>query len=722
MSNFSRPMPAGGHESNDYYTQEVPRPPSNMTLNITPYLGLRARLSQVWINRWTILLLLVLARVLLALTGINNDLDSARREALSACTGVESMGSAMASMPHYMSQGINEMAATGVDKAVHGLSEMTLLTVTGVEEIFVFVINALTSTYMCLITLAVGGGLHLAISGIESVGVTLATDLENLGNSINTSVADFEKAYKTFVDDIQNGVTGLTGQSFTPPTLDLSKQMTTLTQLHLSSDMASIFPELNKINNSIPTFQGVQNFTDNILRTPFELVKEEITTYLSNYSFDRNLFPVPAKEELTFCSDDDGINSFFDELVKLAAMAKKIFIGTLLVAATLAMIPMAYREIRRYRTQQERSALVQSSAHDPMDVVYIVSRPYTSTFGIKVGHSVSNATRRQTLTRWVVAYATSDAALFVLSLAAAGLFSAACQAILLKALEKETPALTNSVGDFANKVINTLNNASESWAVATNAAIADANNDINHQMLGWVNVTTGALDDVLNAFITQTTDVLNDTFGGTPLYGPIEGVFECLIGLKVASIERGLAWVSDNAQISIPSLPNNTFSIGAVASIAAGDDPSDSFLSNPGDQASNDISAVVVRFTQRLEDAVRTEAILATVILCVYLFVVLCAIIRALTLWCGRDKVRGDGGPAPAMPLTDAFQQDPSLHVDTREGFDDVPLGTVTNQHRPFTPAPSYEPTRQTDDKLQGLGVRDSHDPFGDQYDTKNRL
>lgn len=718
-------MPAGGHDTSDYYTQEVPRPSPNTTSNITPYLGLRSRLSQVWINRWTILLLLILARTLIAISGINNDLDSTRREALSACTGVESMGSAMASMPHYMSQGINEMAATGVEKAVHGLSEMTLLTVTGVEEIFVFYINVLTGTYMCLITLAVGGGLHLAIDGIENVGVTLAQDLQNLGTSINSSVADFEKTYNSFISELGNGLTALTGENIQPPTLDLSQQMDSLTKIKLSNDMALIFPELNKINSSIPTFQDVQNFTDNVLRTPFELVKTEIATHLSNYTFDRNVFPVPAKEQLTFCSDDNGINSFFDELVKLVALAKKIFTAALLVAAILVIIPMSYREIRRYRTMQERAALVQSNAHDPLDVVYIVSRPYTSTSGIRIAHAVSSATRRQTLTRWVIAYATSDAALFVLALGIAGLFSCACQAILLKAVEKEVPDLTNQVGDFADKVISTLNNASDSWAVGTNGAIANANHDINQQMLGWVNTTTGAIDDMLNAFINETTNVLNTTFGGTPLYGPITGVFECLVGLKVASIEKGLAWVSDNAQITIPSLPNNTFSLGAVASIASGDDPDDSFLSQPGDDASNQISAAVVRFTQRLEDAIRTEAIVATVILCVYFFLVLCGIIRALFLWGGRDKVRGEGGPAPpAMSTTDNFRQDPGVHVDSREGFDDIPLGTVSKKQTPFTPAPMYEPPRHDDEKLHGLGFksRDSTNPFGDEYDMKNRL
>jgi len=54
-----------------------------------PYLGLQARLSQIWLNRWTILLILVLVRVLLMLAGLNDNLGEAKIKALSACTKVE---------------------------------------------------------------------------------------------------------------------------------------------------------------------------------------------------------------------------------------------------------------------------------------------------------------------------------------------------------------------------------------------------------------------------------------------------------------------------------------------------------------------------------------------------------------------------------------------------------------------------------------------------------
>jgi hypothetical protein len=684
-------MPAGSHEMRDYYSnQDPPRPTPHTAPSITPYLGLRARLSQIWINRWTILLLLVLARTLIAISGIKYDLDSARREALSACSGVEAMGSAMASMPHYMSPGLNEMAATGVEKAVNGLMEMTTLSVTGVEEIVVFVINMMTSTYLCLITLAVSGSLHVALQVVEDAQGALNKSLQAIGDDMSKTVGAFDNLYSEFVGKLSSSLTGLLGSSVIPPNIDLNSTLDALHNLQLPSNLDQ---GLTKLNSSIPTFAQVQNFTDNAIRFPFEEVKQLINQTMVGYQFDRSLFPVPSKEQLTFCSDNNGINNFFDELVNLTGLARKIFISILLVIAIAVCIPMAWREVRRWRTMQERSQLVRSNAHDPMDVVYIVSRPYTSTAGIKVA-SRFESSRRQILVRWVFAYATSEPALFVLALALAGLFSCVCQAILLKSLEKEVPNLTNQVGPFADKVINSLNNASDQWAIGANKAIASTNQDINKNLLGWVNITTGALNDTLNVFVNGTMGVLNETFGGTVLYQPITEVLNCLVLLKIAGIEKALTWISDNAHVDFSSLPNNTFTLGAVASIASDNSlPGDSFLSTQGAQATDDISAAVVRFTSRLEDALRTEALVSTCVLLIWVAIVLIGVIRALTLWFGRDKTRGEGGA-------------PNVLAETQDELHGIPMTTV---ERPTSTEPAPKYSASVDTAVSGTSQDDEY-------------
>lgn len=698
-------MPAGSHEMREYFSsQDPPRSTPHTAPSVTPYLGLQARLSQVWINRWTILLLLVLARTLITIHDLNGNLSSARREALSACSSVEDMGSALASMPHYMSQGVNELTASGIERAVSGLYSMTTMSVTGVEEIVVFVIGMMTNTYLCLITLVVSGSLHAAISLIEDANKQLASTVESVGDDMGTVIGGVQSALKD-VSDAINKVSGVFGGTIPKiPTIDLSKQITEVKQLQLPAGLDS---DLQKLNSSIPTFADVKNFTETIIRTPFELLKTEINSSLGTYTFDRSLFPVPQKEQLTFCSDDNGINSFFDGLVKIMYEAKKIFIGTVIVAAILVCIPMAYREIRRWRLMQDRSRLVGSAAHDALDVVYIVSRPHTSGFGIKLSGK-NKSVRRQYLIRWVVAYATTEAALFVLALGVAGLFTCLCHYIILKQIQAEVPQLTDQVANFADKVVNQLNNASESWALSTNQVILQKQDAINKDMLGWVNTSVTAINDTLNTFTGETTKVLNATFGGTILYDPITEVFNCLIGLKIAGIQSALTWVEDHAHVSFPQLPNDTFSIGAVASIAGNSSADSSFLASPGDATADKISTAVVRVTNNLLDDIKTEAVISTVVIGIWLFIVLIGILRAMFLWFGRDKTRGEGGAqnydassptnghrSISAPI-DFISDNQDRFKSANTSFVEVPLDDA--RQIPSEPAPNYS----------------REDPFGD--------
>ena len=411
-------LSAGGHGIRDYYNtaRDASRPASHTVPRITPYLGLRSRLSQVWINRWTVLLFLILVRILLAISGLHHDLDSAKTEALSACSGVESMGSAMASMPHYMSQGVNELAATGVEKAVNGLMSMLLLSITAVEEIVVFYINLLTSTYVCLITLVVSGSLHAAIKVAEDVTDFLNKTLGDIGTNIHKGIDGFQDDLNKFTSAL-NSVPKIFGSQSTIPKLNVDSDLDKLNNLKLPS---TIDEGLQKLNNSIPTFAEVQNFTNTAIRFPFEEVKKLANKSMTTFKFNRSAFPVPQKEQLTFCSDNHGIADFFHGLADVANLARRIFIGVLVVLAILVCVPMAWREIQRWRTMQQRAKIIGDGSYEPLDVIYIASRPYTAAAGIKVSSRFAS-TKMQNLARWVVAYATSTPALLVLSLGITGL-------------------------------------------------------------------------------------------------------------------------------------------------------------------------------------------------------------------------------------------------------------------------------------------------------------
>jgi len=620
-------MSAGDcHEMRDYYPpQDVPRPTRNQTPNFKPYLGLRARLSQIWINRWTILLLLVLVRLLFAIASTNSSLASARREALSACTQVESIGSSMASMPHYMSKGVNEMTASGVEKAVSGLMTMLEMSVTGVEEIILFVIHMMTSTYLCLITLAVTGSLHAAVEIGEAVHKQLNETVEDVTKDMGNAVKSVTDGIDSIMSKINFNLPG-----FNKPTINLDQQITKLKSLELPTQMQD---SLTKLNQSIPTFTEVQNFTDNLIRAPFEEVKKLIKG-MDTFAFDRQLLPVPQKEALKFCSEGNGINKFFDDLIELAYNARKIALGVLIVLAVLVCVPMAWMEVRRYRRTEERAALF-AEGHEGMDVVYLASRPTSSGIGLWFGRRFGSA-RRQAVMRWTWAYATSVPMLFLLSLGLAGLFSCFCQYLLLKAIKDKTPELTSQVADFAGKVVTSLNNASMSWSQGVNSAIGKLYGDINNDIFGWVNTSTTAVNNTLNGFISETSKTLNDTFGGTILYDPIKDVLNCLIGLKIASFQSGLTWVQEHAHVSFPGVANNTLSIGALAD-KSGSDSAAELLASPGGKAKDEITEAVDHVIDKLIGGIQQEALISAALLLIWLGIALGGLLYASAHLFRRD-------------------------------------------------------------------------------------
>jgi hypothetical protein len=343
---------------------------------------------------------------------------------------------------------------------------------------------------------------------------------------------------------------------------------------------------------------------------------------------------------------------------------------------------MAWWEIKRYRRLQVRAKNVQKYATDPMDAVYISSRPYTSDIGRSLA-SHFNSPRRQIIVRWCVAYFTSVPALFILSLAIAGLFSCLCQYIVLRSIEKEVPVLTQEVANFTAKVVTSLNNASTAWADGTNKFIIAENDKINNDLLGWVNTSTTAVNETLNKFISETTTVLNATFGGTVLYEPIQGVFDCLVGLKVDSFQKGLTWVHDNAHVNFPLLNTDTFSLGAVAKMTDtnGDDQ---LLADPSGTASDDISAAILKVTNFLRAGIRQEAIIATMILVAWLLIFLGSIGYSLWKLNKNDDLRGMAGNEYNTTPYDASQ----VSYGQFSGASQAPQ--ASNTARAMSPAPAY--------------------------------
>jgi len=603
---------------------------------VTPYLGLRARLSQVWFNRWTVLLLLVLVRVILLTGSLNDNIASAKIKALSACTKVEDVGSAMASMPHYLSVGVNSLAADGISKTVRGLVEVLTLILNGVQNLILFVVNLYVGTIVCLISALIHGTFDVANGAIKGVEEKMNSAVGAITNGLASEISTFENALKSASDAIK-GIPIPFGKSI--PTLDVSGRINDLKNVKI--DTSSITRGLSEINKTIPDFSQMEKLANDALSIPFGLLTKLIDDKFGNYTFEDSVFPIAEKKALSFCSNNSFLNDFFNNLAGIVAKAKIAFAVTIPILAILAMVMMGYVEIRRWRREKMRSKVFTEQGFDPMDVVYIASRPVTAGAGIKLAARFSG--KKNIMIRWAIAYATSLPALFVLSLAIAGFFSCFCQWIVLRSIEKEAPALTNQVGNFAGDVVKTLAQVSTDWSNGANGVILNLQSDINNDMFGWVRNATSAVNSTLNTIDTEINKKVNDIFANTVLINTAREIVNCLVGRKIDAVQKGLTFVHDHAKVTLPLFADNLFVQGANDSLGS-DSKMTTFLASPSSVTTDEVSGAVEDVVTMLHNGIIQEALISLALLLVYVVVVLIGVIRSAIESFGPDKTRGEGG------------------------------------------------------------------------------
>jgi hypothetical protein len=587
---------------------------------VTPWIGGRSRISQAPMNRWTVLLLLVLARLLIYLDSLKTNLVSSKTKSVAACAKVEDVGSSIASMPHYLSTGVNRMAAEGITEAVRGLVEVLLMILTGVQQLIMFFIEIEVGLVLCFSTAIARAFLEVGEFAIEDATEALNAAVKTIAKDLNSAVSGLSSA----LDQIRKSVGswGLLKPINVPQTNGLEDNLKKLD--HISINTTPILKELKNVEQDI-NYDNVKNVAKEAIAVPFDMVKRLLNESYGTWEFDSSILPVPEKESLSLCSNS-VLEDFFEALLEIAANARIISVTVLVFLAIVACATMAYWELRRFNRQRDKSERLTDRA--PMDVVYVASRPFTAGTGLWVSEKLSGDRRRQFLIRWVVAYATTYTALFVLALSVAGAFSCLCQWVIMQAIQKETPALAEAVGDLASHVATSLEQASTKWANESNSIILEVQGDINDNMFGHVRDATRAANDTINRLDDAMHEGLSKAFGGVPpLEQFLDDVLGCLVGNKLESIQEGLAWVNEKARVTLPLLPDNVFSAGAS-------DPTSDFnstrtLSTPSSSVTGEVQEAANIVIDMLWSSIVQEVVISLVLFLIYLAYVLFAVAQA---------------------------------------------------------------------------------------------
>ena len=588
-------------------------------------------------------MLLVLIRVILLSGSLTENIGDAKLKALSACTKVEDVGSAMASMPHYMSKGVNKMASESMKGALDAMASVLKAILTGVQQIIMFVLNMYIGTFTCLVAAIIHGGLHVATKVIEG-----ATDMLNKGiGAVTKGLAEDAKGFQDAINKAGDGIkqlAGFFGNKIELPTIDLTSRIKDLQGIKI--DAKGAIGGLDALDKKIPTFDQAKNLAESALAIPFNLVKDKIDGAFSQIKVDESMFPVAEKQALSFCSNNSFLRDFFESLITIVHKTKLAFFIVIIILAVLAMVVMGYLEYRGYYREKARAEMMDKEAFNSMDAVYIASRRWTADGGIRLAtffFDKDKDTKNWLLVRWAVAYATSLPALFIFSLALAGFFSCFCQWVLLRQIEAKAPELAAQVGNFAGDVVGTLKQVSTNWANESNAILFTTESNLNKDVFGWLDQATTSVNNTLNTVENEIEKTLKTVFKDTVFLDIARDIVKCVVGNKIDALQDGLTWVKSKATVHLPRFDADIFSTGAAQS-ADGDNDINSFLAKPGAVTTDEINEAVGKVIRSLRNGIIQEALISLGLLLMYIIIVLMGVMGALVGMTITSKTRGEGG------------------------------------------------------------------------------
>ncbi|KAK1226080.1 plasma membrane fusion protein prm1 [Marasmius sp. AFHP31] len=664
------------------------------TTSLKPYLELRHYLSLTWLAYPILSLLFVAFRLQISLGSAQDSIASAKANLISSCKAAERAATSAASMPRFMALATNEQFADTVNASLNAARAALVLSLTVMEAIINFIIDLYRSTFLCFLELVIRGGLAIIIGAVKEFGDALEKVVSGLGTAIQNSINDANGVIKGAIDAINkvNPFSDIQPPQIPVPNLDDLKNFQFPNTLENS---------LTQLNSTLPTFNDIKQKLEDLINTPFELLKKDINETFSGISFDRSVLPVPAQNTLTFCNDLDTsvVDDVGRDLIKIAKIGVIIMIvlALILIALNCALEWYKWRcqlnnmEYTRQAWANDRTVSytgpasqpsVTLSNHNLLMLHATTAHPLITRIVNQVSNRLNLSAITQTRMSWYLSYIFHNPALACFLIGFFGLLSVQIQLAAIGPLQaKYAEREAAAVSDFSNTIFTSVNdsmyNQSAAYANDVNGRVDTMQTTINQGVFGWVNGTTTTINTTINEVYDDIQKAVDTVFKGTILEQPAQEFLRCLIGTKVDAIENALTFLHDNLKVDIPRMNQSALVLSQssvdeatkpIALAAVGDGSGSEGGGNGG---------IVARLVNAYAESLRKERLMYLIFLGLWAFVCLLGLI-----WLVADSRKNRGGKdttnTTVTPFTISYPQQQQADYEEKGGYSGGGLKALT--------------------------------------------
>ncbi|KAK4685364.1 hypothetical protein P7C73_g4789, partial [Tremellales sp. Uapishka_1] len=630
--------------------------PSN---GLKPYLTLPTRLLLTTLTPALLPFILTIAHLISTRSSTATLAAQLGKSVLSACSGLATGAASLQTLPRYLAMQTNDEMVRATQASILAVGTALIDCVTIIETVVTFIVDCYRSMLLCTIELAVRGTLDILISAVQTISEAVTSSLNTIRTNIQDDIASANSLVQSAATGI-NKVTSLAGVDLTIPNISIPS-LTALENVTVPTGFEST---LLKLNSSLPTLSDLKAKMDSIIDTPFELLIAQINQSRIDIaaSFNSSILPVPSLTSLS-ADDANSLNNqlcsgldtaLIDDTASALNKLSNVAIGLTFLLLFICWGVLCFWEWRKWKAMRDRVETLEEEwaregKMDSWRVVAVVEHPILEKYGSRVLKRVTSSPKTRTNLRWYLAYLSHPTCLALLLISLLGLLSLEFQLVALNAIKDHAHATANSTvtastDDLTAKLNAAAMNSSLAYAEEFNQALAGYQQRIDNELFGpWLNTTAVVLNQTLVEFYAGVEDALNATFGSTILYQPINTFIYCILGAKITNLEIGLTWISQHAQLTLPSMPNNTLllsnatmneMIAPITAAAVG--------SGSGD------GGVVGELIQHFESALVFERNFYAILLGVWLGFALVGLLIMMWHSGGRERYQSWRGTRPA--------------------------------------------------------------------------
>ncbi|ODV78788.1 uncharacterized protein CANTADRAFT_7122 [Suhomyces tanzawaensis NRRL Y-17324] len=502
------------------------------------YLSPLETLSQVYLNKYSLVLALVAIKVYLFKRAVLANIDAVALQ--NECDKLAN------EYPGKVSLLINSYILDNLSKARYSYLVLIQALVSTVKHLVLFYVELFLGTYTCLLNAAVSGTANFAVDTSKNVIVMVNSTIVDVTHDIQDGLDGLSAVIQTLVSSLDKIKAFFTGKDPTTTQYEdkIKLSIGALRKLSIPTSVLSSIEEFR--NSTVPTFDQLQNTTSVLIASPFDLVSRKLGESSFNSSLDssRQLLGNESLPVMPNGACSSRIADTVSQLHKDVDLAAKKILFGIVAAAVVVCLPLAYTHVRAWRREARLMDELEDSHVSPVVMLNVLNR-YENPL-LYYLHKFAGL--RRTSTIWLINYITSVYSRVVLMMGFTGLIAVLSQWMLLRifvdAIKQPLdpkPTSTNSTVDV-----------SKAFIADTNKYIAAQELILNEELFGHIHNVSTSLNSTLVTFMANLNRTVNDMFGRTPLSGPINTIVYCTLGRKVEKIENGITWLNKNLKIAIP--------------------------------------------------------------------------------------------------------------------------------------------------------------------------